>query len=370
MHKAKRSIWVCFLGVGILLGPYLAAPSSVEALAQGKSPKRALQKNDKNKDGKVSRKEWKRDSSVFDKIDTNGDGFLTLGKFKARFEGPAKKPKPAPQAAPAPQIPAASMPSSPSPAQDPSALPGTISKDAVGMEAVCTVTRWKKCGNEASVAHGLFETGITPRFPDGAKCRGIDDHYAMDYSFKRPRPMVHGGIDMPAPFGTPIVAAAAGTMVAKFWGAKTARGIEIVIRHSPEDTGIPLWIFTQYTHFNEMPKQAVGQRVRMGEVLGPTGNSGVSGRTGKQSNKRRPAIHFAIWFNKSGDYAETRDVIVPKNAQWMDPNALYRNKLPLDSASMKALPAAEKKVPISVMFEDGSLSPADTKLVWPYMCGR
>ncbi len=30
----------------------------------------------------------------------------------------------------------------------------------------------------------------------------------------------------------------------------------------------------------------------------------------------------------------------------------------------------EKRVPIPVMFEDGTLSPADTKLVWPYMCVR
>ena len=47
----------------------------------------------------------------------------------------------------------------------------------------------------------------------------------------------------------------------------------------------------------------------------------------------------------------------------MDPNTLYRNKSPFDSYSMKALPEAEKRVPISVMLEDGQTIPADTKIV-------
>ena len=54
----------------------------------------------------------------------------------------------------------------------------------------------------------------------------------------------------------------------------------------------------------------------------------------------------------------------------MDSNAIYRQKLPLDSAAMKALPDAEKGVAIPVMFKDGETFPADTKLVWPYSCKR
>ena len=108
----------------------------------------------------------------------------------------------------------------------------------------------------------------------------------------------------------------------------------------------------------------------MGEVLGPTGNSGISPKTGFQSKRRRPAIHFAVWFAASNKYADYNDVIVPVDGYWMDPNALYRRTLPLDSAAMKALPEAEKGVPISIMFEDGEAFPADTKLVWPYKCRR
>ena len=118
-----------------------------------------------------------------------------------------------------------------------------------------------------------------------------------------------------------------------------------------------------------MPEHEVGQHVRIGEVLGPTGNSGID-RTGQQSTHRRLAIHFTVWYSANPLYFAGRRKIIPVDGQWMDPNALYRNKSPFDSYSMKALPEAEKRVPISVMLEDGQTIPADTKIVWPYTCAR
>src|SRR3972149_6164833 len=98
---------------------------------------------------------------------------------------------------------------------------------------------------------------------------------------KRGREQYRGGIDMPAPWDTPMIAAAAGTVVGKFLGERSFRGIEIVLRHSPDDTGIPLWIYTQYAHCSTVPALELGQRVRMGENLCPTGNTGI-GRTDGQ----------------------------------------------------------------------------------------
>ncbi|MDP6280045.1 MAG: M23 family metallopeptidase [Nitrospinota bacterium] len=235
--------------------------------------------------------------------------------------------------------------------------------DAPDPATLCAIWRGRSCDIKLAIERGLFETGLRPRFPENVECRDIDEQYAISYTHKRPRESYHGGIDMPAPWGIPIIAAAAGTVVGKFRGEDTPRGIEIVLRHSPENTGIPLWIYTQYTHFSEMPKQAVGQRVRMGEVVGPTGNTGISTRTGRQSRRRRPAIHFGVLYSTSGKYAALRRAIIPENGQWMDPVALFRKKLPLDSDAMKALPAAEKKVPISFMLEGGEAFPADTKIV-------
>ena len=228
--------------------------------------------------------------------------------------------------------------------------------------------RGSDCTMKPAIERGLFETGLTPRFPDNAECRGIDERWAISYTAKRLRESYHGGIDMPAPPGTPMIATADGTVIGKFLGENTPRGIEIVLRHSPQETGLPVWTYTQYTHFSELPKQEVGQRVGMGEVLGPTGNSGINVRTGRQSETRRPAIHFAVFFNTSGKYAVHRDKIIPAEGLWMDPNAMFRKKPPFDSKSLKALPRKKKKIPISVMFEDGTTYPANTKIVWPYTC--
>ena len=233
----------------------------------------------------------------------------------------------------------------------------------------CAIGRWPDCDIQQALARGLVETGLSPVFPAHAKCRGIDEGYAISYAAKRGREQYHGGIDMPAPWDTPMIAAAAGTVVGKFLGERSFRGIEIVLRHSPDDAGIPLWIYTQYAHCSKMPALELGQRVRMGEHLCPTGNTGI-GRTGGQSMRRRPAIHFAVFFSTSEQYAEMRNVIIPAEGYWMDPIALFRKILPLDSAAMKALSEAEKKVPVSVMFDNGETFPVDTKIVWPYTCAR
>lgn len=110
----------------------------------------------------------------------------------------------------------------------------------------CAIGRWRSCDIQQAIDRGLFETGLSPAFPAQAQCRGIDEGYAISYAARRGREQYHGGIDMPAPWGTPMIAAAAGTVVAKYAGENSPRGIEIVLRHSPEDTGIPLWIYTQY----------------------------------------------------------------------------------------------------------------------------
>ena len=204
---------------------------------------------------------------------------------------------------------------------------GLVGKDEIDKFTLCAMGRLKKCTMEPAIERGLFETGLRPRFPDTADCRDIDDHWAIDYTAKRKgKEYYHGGIDMPAPSGTPIIAAADGTIIGKFLGEGTPRGIEIVLRHSPQDTGLPVWTYTQYTHFSEMPKQEVGQRVNMGEVLGPTGNSGIDVKTGKQSERRRTAIHFAVFYNTRGNYAvlPKGDYIIPAEGKWMDPNAMFR----------------------------------------------
>ncbi|MDP7503606.1 MAG: M23 family metallopeptidase [Nitrospinota bacterium] len=244
-------------------------------------------------------------------------------------------------------------------------LDGQVTEDALDEETLCGIGRGRSCDIQVAVKRGLFETGLEPAFPENLDCPGIDEAWAIDYTYKRDREQYHGGIDMPTSYGTPIIAAAAGTVVGKYEGRRTMRGREIILRHSPEDTGLPVWTYTQYAHFDEMPKREVGERVRMGEVLGPTGNSGRQGR-----RERRPAIHFAVWFSADSRYVPRRRKIIPVKGFWMDPIALYRGGPPFDSNSMKALPEGEKRVPVSVMTKDGKVTPPGAKVVWPYYCER
>jgi hypothetical protein len=344
MKTIQTALVMLLSGIVILGSPGLSQAEERAA--------RVIKKNDRDGDGRISRDEWRKRGAVFKEIDSDKDGYLSLEELRARFGGSAEGASEA------------------TPEQSPGTLDGQTTSADLDEETLCGIGRGRECDIKIAIKRGLFETGLRPRFPENLECRDIDEQWAIDYTHKRDRENYHGGIDMPAPFGIPMIAAAAGTVVGKYRGEKSFRGKEIILRHSPEDTGIPLWIYTQYAHFDEMPKQEVGQRVRMGEVLGPTGNSGRGRRSTAQSKKRRPAIHFAVWYSSSPQYVARRRKIIPVDGQWMDPNALYRKKPPFDSSSLKALPEEEKKVPISVMLDDGEVIPADTKIVWPYTCRR
>ena len=318
-----------------------------------------FERADKDGDGKLDRDEW-RPRGNFERLDADADGTLVLAEVRAMYEGHSERsydwPPPGLERS--------------APEYDPGAARDLVDSSALEPATLCAISRGRDCDPRTPVGRGLFETGLWPMFPENAACHGIDDYFALDYTFKRDREAYHGGIDLPARWGTPMIAAAAGTVVGKFMGEKSRRGIEIVIRHAPQDTGLPIWIYTGYAHLDRMPDLEVGQRVRLGDVIGPTGNSGTGGKGKKNKANRRPAIHFSAFHGGSGEYAIHRDVVVPVDGRWVDPIALYRQMPPLDSPSMKALPEAEKGVPIPVMFEDGAVFPADTRFVWPYMCQR
>jgi len=143
-----------------------------------------------------------------------------------------------------------------------------------------------------------------------------------------------------------------------------------------------MWIYTQYTHLLEMPTLDIGQRVRMGQVIGKTSNSGISGREANKrygsggdsgrggSGVRRHALHFGVLYSTSRKYMKNEKLLIPVNTYWMGPNALYRKFPPFDSASLKALPENQKQVPIPYMLSSGEIVPADTKVIWPYSCSQ
>lgn len=85
----------------------------------------------------------------------------------------------------------------------------------------------------------------------------------------------HSGVDIGCPIGTPVYAAAAGTVV--FVGEKGGYGLLIVIQH-PDDS------FTIYAH-NSKNIAKEHAKVKQGEKIAEVGNTG---------NSTGPHLHFEI----------------------------------------------------------------------------
>lgn len=256
-----------------------------------------------------------------------------------------------------------------------------VTRGEIDEKTLSAIGRGLRANPQDARDYGMIPTGLTPRF-DNINCFDIDDGWAIDYTEKRGRDAMHGGIDIPAPRGTPLLAVAAGEVVAKFPGEEQADGTQIWLRHSPDDTGLPVWTYTQYAHLLELPDLALGRRVQRGEAIGRTSNSGISGEEAREKSgggggaggkraralERRDAVHFAVVYSDGPQFHRDERRIVPKGGRWMDPIAFYRGVGPFDSAVLRALPADQKTVTIPYTSTDGTLSPAATKVIWPYAC--
>lgn len=106
------------------------------------------------------------------------------------------------------------------------------------------------------------------------------------------RNIVHTGVDIPTPEGTPIMAAGPGTVVWTGWGLFSETpgnrddpyGLAVAIRH---DFGYnDQQLYTIYAHMSSI-KVIVGQHVETGEVIGLVGSTGAA--TG-------PHVHFEVRF--------------------------------------------------------------------------
>lgn len=218
-------------------------------------------------------------------------------------------------------------------------------------------------------AKGFLPTGLKPVYPADAACPVMDSMFATtvrgDGSPRSRRFFqgYHGGADIPVPEGTPILAIADGTLVHKNEG-RNIGGIGVVLQHAPEDTGLPVWTYTEYKHLIELPALEIGARVKRGQVLAKAGLTGTTG--GHYGEDGHSHLHLAAYLSPGKDY-RGKVAFIPVDGQWMDPLALYRRP-PIDSQALAALPAAEKAVPISYQRPDGSTVPADARVIWPFAC--
>ena len=89
----------------------------------------------------------------------------------------------------------------------------------------------------------------------------------------------HGGVDLAAPYGTPVHAAGDGEVVFSGWGyhGSTRWGLLVAIDHGEG------WV-TLYAHLSEATAE-IGERVRGGETVGHIGTSG---------NATGPHVHLEL----------------------------------------------------------------------------
>jgi len=226
---------------------------------------------------------------------------------------------------------------------------------------------------KSSLSHlqsrGLMKTGLKPIYPSQANCPKISSAFAArtrgDGSFRNPIFFhgYHGGIDIPVTEGTPILAIADGTLIDKKIG-KSIGGISVILQHSPEDTGLPFWIYSQYKHLKKLPRIQIGERVKMGDKIALAGSTGTRG--GHYGPEGHSHLHLSAFMSPSKDY-KIMEIFIPSRGQWIDPLALYRGR-DLNTHSIRSLPGKDKKVRIPHMTTDGKVVPKNSRIIWPFSC--
>jgi len=204
-------------------------------------------------------------------------------------------------------------------------------------------------------------SGIEPLFPVEARCFKIASPFGSPTRYdgsKRPSWApgggAHGGVDVSLEEGTPLLALASGTVMDKGEGG-TMLGIFIWLKHAPEDTGLPYWVFAKYQHLDAMPELVVGDRVTAGQKIARSGKTGTTG--GHYGAGGYPHLHLTA--RKSPDDSF-------EGSQLVDPVVLY-----YDAAKAPASPgppAGEKQVAIPYVTMDGQIHPPGARLAWPIAC--
>ena len=77
MYKKPTNNYLLACVIGLSIG--------FSSVVLAKNPNMAVSKRDSNGDGKVSLDEWDKPAFIFDKIDFNGDGFLTASEFAKKW---------------------------------------------------------------------------------------------------------------------------------------------------------------------------------------------------------------------------------------------------------------------------------------------
>jgi len=346
-HAAKVHLpKPCLPAIAALLSLALAACDGTRSGVDIDSMRtnRVFKLNDADGDNRISADEWPRMQSVFRTIDTDGDGYLTKKELKAFFAAGGGPP-------PGTRMTGGGV----GPALEGQVRLSEIDKDTLRAFRA-------RLSDPMSQQRGLLESRLQPVYPDGFSCPRIDHIFGEEWRGPVPD-SIHTGADIPAGWYEPIYAMADGQVVAKFTGEEGYRGLQIVLRHTPAETGLPVWVYTLYSHFDKMPELKIGDRIRMGDYLGPNGKTGVPVKG------REPHLHLTIYYSTSPQYAVTPNFIFPMKVHFTDPVALFRGQMPLHPAELRKLPDDRKRVAIVYKTKSGQISKLGARIIWPYVCG-
>lgn len=162
---------------------------------------------------------------------------------------------------------------------------------------------------------------------DGAK---LPSSGILSYGFQRTPTHVHNGIDLPAPRGTLVRAAAPGTVIyanSEWRQGFTGYGRNVVIAHRDA--------WTLYAHL-ETVDVVPGQLVIEGQRIGTVGNSRFTAPGNFADNSGGTHLHFE---------ASARQYPLPSDAKRLDPIAWLRDvhaAPPADIAEADTLPPPSK----------------------------
>jgi murein DD-endopeptidase MepM/ murein hydrolase activator NlpD len=221
---------------------------------------------------------------------------------------------------------------------------------------------------------GQIQAGLIPDYPTTATCPKVSSFFGSSVRYDGSARVndhfgFHNGIDISAREGTPLLAVADGEVIHAGNGGMLV-GNYLWLRHAPQDTGLPVYLFTRYQHLDAASPLTIGSRVKIGDVVGPTGKTGtVGGYFGPGGYSHLHLLVFA-----SDDAAFTiRDavVIATANRRYLDPLAIYmKSETHFDNRALRDLPEADKHVALPYQTLDGARVPATTKLIWPLSCAK
>jgi murein DD-endopeptidase MepM/ murein hydrolase activator NlpD len=226
-----------------------------------------------------------------------------------------------------------------------------------------------KSSEGASGRANIQSSGIVPQFDPSVRCPSIASPFASPTRYdgsKRPFGRyggLHGGFDISLAEGTPLLAIAGGRVAHKGEGGQ-AEGIFLWLQHSPDDTGLPFWVYSKYQHFREMPALAVGASVKPGQRVGISGRSGTVG--GHYGANGYPHLHLTTIASPSGQYEARGSLVSSRSPRFFDPVAIYQAGW--RDINQIAGPGKRGTVQVAHAKPDGSLSPSTARLVWPVMC--